>query len=448
MPGIGRILSTACVGLVLAVIAGEAAIAKPQHGRRSGEVIRAWNEIARSQAFGNPVRLARVLAIMHAAQHDAVNGAEPRYETLCVASLGSEGGRGSRRCGCRAQGARLLLPRQPGSPGRRARGFARERSRRPGRERGCGARPGGGPAPARRSGERRVRRSRPVRSDSAARSLGADPSGVRADARSPVPERPPVHAPRPQPVPAGPAAGPGERQVRERLQRGQAPGAGHEPASDRRPDPAGSLLGRGLTGRLEPSREHRLVAPGLRPPSDRAAARTPEHGDGRRIRHRLVPEAALRVLAAGDGDPEGGDGRQPRHQPGPELAATSPDAGPSGLPLDPQPPRSRGRRDPAEVHRTGPLPLLHDVHHLRPCRAPSAAGTASRRPSSRTPARGCWSASTSASPAPRAWRWDARSGGSRSATSLRPLHTDTRQPAALSSIDLQAPPEWASFTVR
>ena len=318
MPRISRILSTACIGLVLAAVAGDAAIAKPQHGRRSGEVIRAWNEIARSQAFGNPVRFSRVLAIMHAAQHDAVNGARAAIRDLCVASLGSEGGRGGCRCGCRAQGARLLLPGEPGIAGRRARGFARERSRRPGRERGCGARPGGGPAPARRSGERRVRRSRSVRSDAGTGRLGADPSGVRADARSPVPERQPVHAPRPQPVPARPAAGPGERQVRERLQRGQAPGAGHEPASDRRPDPAGSLLGRGLARRLEPRREHRLVAPGLRPASDRAAARPPEHGDGRRIRRRLVPEAALRVLAAGDGDPEGRDGRQPRHQPRPE----------------------------------------------------------------------------------------------------------------------------------
>ena len=77
----GRIVSTACVGLVLATIVGEPAIAKPQHSRRSGEVIRAWSEIGRVQAFGNPVRFSRILAIMHAAQHDAVNGAEPRYET-------------------------------------------------------------------------------------------------------------------------------------------------------------------------------------------------------------------------------------------------------------------------------------------------------------------------------------------------------------------------------
>ena len=81
MPRIRRILSTACIGLVLAAIAGDAAIAKPHHDRQSGAVIRAWNEIARAQAFGNPVRFSRILAIMHAAQHDAVNGAEPRYET-------------------------------------------------------------------------------------------------------------------------------------------------------------------------------------------------------------------------------------------------------------------------------------------------------------------------------------------------------------------------------
>jgi hypothetical protein len=50
-------------------------------GPSSGEVVRDWNETARSQPFGNPLRLARILAIMHAAQHDAVNGARPRYET-------------------------------------------------------------------------------------------------------------------------------------------------------------------------------------------------------------------------------------------------------------------------------------------------------------------------------------------------------------------------------
>jgi hypothetical protein len=47
----------------------------------SGEVVRDWNDTARSQPFENSLRLARILAILHAAQHDAVNGAQPRYET-------------------------------------------------------------------------------------------------------------------------------------------------------------------------------------------------------------------------------------------------------------------------------------------------------------------------------------------------------------------------------
>lgn len=45
----------------------------------SGEVIRSWNVTATQQAFGNPLRLSRILAIMHVAQHDAVNGIEARY---------------------------------------------------------------------------------------------------------------------------------------------------------------------------------------------------------------------------------------------------------------------------------------------------------------------------------------------------------------------------------
>ena len=47
-------------------------------------MIRDWNDTARSQAFANSIALARILAIMHAAQHDAVNGAQPRYETYAA----------------------------------------------------------------------------------------------------------------------------------------------------------------------------------------------------------------------------------------------------------------------------------------------------------------------------------------------------------------------------
>ena len=64
---------------------------------------------------------------------------------------------------------------------------------------------------------------------------------------------------------------------------------------------------------------HRLVAPGLRPPPNRAAARSPEHGHGRWLRRRLVPEAALRILAAGDGDPER---RRPTATPAPARTRT------------------------------------------------------------------------------------------------------------------------------
>ncbi len=71
---------TACVA-VLALAAASPSTAAARGGSSSGEVVREWNETARSQAFGNSLRLARILAIMHAAQHDSVNGAVTRYET-------------------------------------------------------------------------------------------------------------------------------------------------------------------------------------------------------------------------------------------------------------------------------------------------------------------------------------------------------------------------------
>lgn len=49
--------------------------------RASGQVIRNWNEVARSQPFINGTRLSRVLSIMHGAQHDAVNAVDARYRT-------------------------------------------------------------------------------------------------------------------------------------------------------------------------------------------------------------------------------------------------------------------------------------------------------------------------------------------------------------------------------
>jgi hypothetical protein len=46
----------------------------------SAHVIPAWYGTART-APATPVQLSRVPAMVHAAMHDAVNGAEPRYET-------------------------------------------------------------------------------------------------------------------------------------------------------------------------------------------------------------------------------------------------------------------------------------------------------------------------------------------------------------------------------
>lgn len=77
-----RVLVTfAVLGLVLASVSACVAASPPQARSVSGQAVRTWNEIGRAQAAGNPLRHARVLAIMHAAQHDAVNGAVPRYET-------------------------------------------------------------------------------------------------------------------------------------------------------------------------------------------------------------------------------------------------------------------------------------------------------------------------------------------------------------------------------
>jgi predicted benzoate:H+ symporter BenE len=45
----------------------------------SARIIPAWYTVART-APATPVQLSRVLAMVHAAMHDAVNGADPRYE--------------------------------------------------------------------------------------------------------------------------------------------------------------------------------------------------------------------------------------------------------------------------------------------------------------------------------------------------------------------------------
>jgi len=48
--------------------------------RNSAEVVRTWHTLAAAQPT-NPVRQSRVLAMVHAAMHDAVNGAVPLYES-------------------------------------------------------------------------------------------------------------------------------------------------------------------------------------------------------------------------------------------------------------------------------------------------------------------------------------------------------------------------------
>lgn len=70
-----------CLGAVLWARGGPAASAVASHkGAASAVVIPAWYATART-APATPVQLSRVLAMVHAAMHDAVNGAEPRYET-------------------------------------------------------------------------------------------------------------------------------------------------------------------------------------------------------------------------------------------------------------------------------------------------------------------------------------------------------------------------------
>jgi hypothetical protein len=69
------------VVLALAVLAS-GSVSRVVAGQSAGspEVVSAWYATART-APASPVQLSRVLAMVHAAMHDAVNGADPRYET-------------------------------------------------------------------------------------------------------------------------------------------------------------------------------------------------------------------------------------------------------------------------------------------------------------------------------------------------------------------------------
>jgi hypothetical protein len=76
-----KIIKTSCMLLAVwitgALTDGEVSVSALTS---SGQVVRKWNEICRVQAFGNGLRNARQLAIMHTAMHDAVNGVEAKYE--------------------------------------------------------------------------------------------------------------------------------------------------------------------------------------------------------------------------------------------------------------------------------------------------------------------------------------------------------------------------------
>ena len=59
----------------------ELAFRRLRHRRsHSADVVRTWHALAVLQPT-NPIRQSRALAIMHAAMHDAVNGAVPTYES-------------------------------------------------------------------------------------------------------------------------------------------------------------------------------------------------------------------------------------------------------------------------------------------------------------------------------------------------------------------------------
>jgi hypothetical protein len=69
-----------CAG-VLVCGAGQGLLdGRPSGEEESAQVVPAWYAVART-APATPVQLSRVLAMVHAAMHDAVNGAQPRYET-------------------------------------------------------------------------------------------------------------------------------------------------------------------------------------------------------------------------------------------------------------------------------------------------------------------------------------------------------------------------------
>lgn len=77
---IRTVAATTCAGVLLWAMAHRSLNGYTPDGFVSAQVIPAWYAVART-APATPVQLSRVLAMVHVAMHDAVNGADPRYET-------------------------------------------------------------------------------------------------------------------------------------------------------------------------------------------------------------------------------------------------------------------------------------------------------------------------------------------------------------------------------
>jgi hypothetical protein len=77
---IRTVAATLCAGVLLVAMAQRSLGGHTLDGLSSPQVIPAWYAVART-APATPVQLSRVLAMVHVAMHDAVNGADPRYET-------------------------------------------------------------------------------------------------------------------------------------------------------------------------------------------------------------------------------------------------------------------------------------------------------------------------------------------------------------------------------
>jgi hypothetical protein len=69
-----------CAGVLISAAGHGSVDGESQESVTSAQVVPAWYAVART-APASPVQLSRVLAMVHAAMHDAVNGADRRYET-------------------------------------------------------------------------------------------------------------------------------------------------------------------------------------------------------------------------------------------------------------------------------------------------------------------------------------------------------------------------------